>query len=301
MWLSVPKGGRDISPSGCRLDDGPSTSCLLPDSGQVRWERAGDVCFLFAPEETKAGGVKGVAATVKQTIMPFGPTGIYHVEVERFVWAVEFVAHDRMAKVGEVDADLVEAPGLWEKAELTDESKHGMDSGGDDFIEGQRGFARGIDASLDVDGLGPVFAQAINGRIDASHGLRRTTEAKGKVLFLDLAAHDQFAQNGCGDRVAGRQNEPGCFSVESIDQSDGFIRKTFAEPVPKRGFMIRAGGVDEERSRLLNDQKVRGMQQDLRRRHWRVRAGVDVVGAGNRSEQTGCSRGGRRRWRQLRG
>ena len=65
----------------------------------------------------ETGGMEGVAAKEEGSLQGGGPAGLDKVQVMILGWAVDFVPDYGMARVGEVDANLVHPPGLRECAD----------------------------------------------------------------------------------------------------------------------------------------------------------------------------------------
>src|SRR6266513_3105624 len=67
--------------------------------------------FLFAPTEPDSARVKRLILQNQSTTLLLGLTAHREVQIKVFVTAVEFVADDRMADFGEVNANLMLPPG----------------------------------------------------------------------------------------------------------------------------------------------------------------------------------------------
>ena len=77
-----------------------------------------------APGEGEAGGVEGVVGQNQPLALGIGEAVFDEGEIEVVIAAVEFIADDGMAEVGEMDADLVFAAGAG------DDPQEGKTSGG---------------------------------------------------------------------------------------------------------------------------------------------------------------------------
>ena len=93
--------------------------------GKPRLGGAGKFQRPAAPGETDGAGVQGVIRQNEPGALCGGQTILDERQIQILVAAVEFVADDGMAKVGEVDADLVLATGA-----------------GDEAKQGKRGWSR---------------------------------------------------------------------------------------------------------------------------------------------------------------
>ena len=93
-----------------------STKC----AGEIREPRlggAGECPGLIAPGETHGAGVQGVIFKNETGALLPGQAVLDQREIQILVTTIDFVAHDRMAEVREVDADLMFAAGARPDAE----------------------------------------------------------------------------------------------------------------------------------------------------------------------------------------
>lgn len=96
--------------------------------------------------------MKGVAGVEEACGQGFGPASADEFEVGRGVGAVEFITDDGVADVGEVDADLVEAAGLWGALDEAERAGGGVEAGFDPADAGEGGSAGGNNALFEING-----------------------------------------------------------------------------------------------------------------------------------------------------
>ena len=68
---------------------------------------AGEFAQLFAPGETNGAGVERVVFKYQSGTLLISKALLNEREIQILVTTIDFVAHDRMAEVREVDADLM--------------------------------------------------------------------------------------------------------------------------------------------------------------------------------------------------
>ena len=131
--------------------------------------------------EFEALGVEGVVGEDELGALGFGEAVGDEIDVEVFVGAVNFVANNRVADVGKVDADLVFAAGMGLDFE---ETERGVVIGEftEEFPTGFGGVASFDDAVFDGDVAVEVAAE---GGEDFAVGFVRVVVDDGEVGFLD--------------------------------------------------------------------------------------------------------------------
>lgn len=150
-----------------------------------------------------------------------GPTGLNEVEVSGFIGAVELVAEDRVADVGEVDADLMEPPGDRFGAEEGKGVRFAADGNGEaaEGIEaGERVGARRVDALFEVDGARGNTAFAEDGRRNLEVVVGGVARDDGEVGLEGFAASNAGAEAAGGGGGFGDEDDAGGFAVEAVDE-----------------------------------------------------------------------------------
>ncbi len=87
----------------------------MNEFGEGGFGWGGEIVGAFAPGELEADGVEGVVGEEKAGALLVGEAAFDEGEIEVGVATVNFIADDGMAKMGEVDADLVFAAGAGEQ------------------------------------------------------------------------------------------------------------------------------------------------------------------------------------------
>lgn len=212
----------------------------------------------------------------------FGALGVGQAVLRKgqiavFVAAVEFIANNRMTEMGEVDADLMFASGVWKDAEKREWSRtpawHHYRARTDLFLPTtltrfrcrgttlSRSCGRGNSGRWHVAeesffdkkfglGGGAVGADAIFYSHDAAFVLsqRRVDDAMiftdvsvddGEVFFLDEAVFQGFSKFAGGLRIFRDQDHAAGFAVEAVDHIGFRVRGLRA------GGQIQTGAADE--------------------------------------------------------
>jgi len=160
-------------------------------------------------------------------------------QIQILVAAVEFVADDGMAEVGEVDADLMFAAGAGDysqkrKWQMADGRWIGSSSSSSLVLAlvfrlsrtrtieaaldpefGLGGRAVGADAILDGDAAALVPAER---RVNQAVAVAHVAVNDGKVFLLDGAGFPDFAQLAGGFGIFGDEDDAAGFAVEAVDE-----------------------------------------------------------------------------------
>jgi hypothetical protein len=216
--------------------------------------------------------VEGVAGEEEFFFESGGPAGFDELEVGGFVGAVDFIAEDGVAGVGEVDADLVHAAGVGEGADEGEGFTVGVLGGrvleaGDDVEVGAGGLAVGVDHLFDPDGGGGEFAFAAEGLIDGEGVLLGVCPDEGEVFFMNLPPLHGEREAAGGFGIFGDEDEAGRFAVEAIDDGEAgavgdVVGEEFLEAVEEGGRVIGIAGVDEEVRGFCHDDVIGGFVDD---------------------------------------
>ena len=212
-------------------------------------------------------GVEGVAWEKETGCEGRCPAGADELKVALWGGAVDFVADYRMARVGEVDPDLMGAPGEGfgrDQCKLSlrppDPREHAK--------PGLRARSPGVDSALQVDGRLSNLAEAEDRGIDFERVLHRPAGGDGEVGLGDFSLLHGEACESCGEGGFGYEHNPAGFAVETVDQrrlsSIGeFEAQKLAEPIKEGARTIRLGRVDEESGRLVDGEKIRGFPENF--------------------------------------
>ena len=99
------------------VNDSPNNFLPRNELYEVRLRLRSEIILLPAPLKLDAAGMQGVMGQDEPGALLIGQTFFHEGEVQIRVTAVQFVAHDGMADVREVDADLVFAAREREQAQ----------------------------------------------------------------------------------------------------------------------------------------------------------------------------------------
>jgi hypothetical protein len=177
-------------------------------------------------------------------------------EVAVFIAAVEFIAGDGMAKVSEVDADLMFAASAGknpQKRKWKMEGgrwRHLVNESLFDKEFGLGGRAVGTDAIFDGDNAALILAQ---GRINDAMVFTHMAVDDGEIFFLEKAVFKGFSEFTGGRGIFGNENNATGFAIEAVDQigsgvwrvGSGFRGRGSRFPGPGVGGQIEPGAADE--------------------------------------------------------
>ncbi len=85
--------------------------------GEFNFGRRDELAGLTAPVKLQPSGVQGVVRQDEPGALRVGEPVFHERQIEVFVAAIYLIAHNRIAEVREVDADLVFAAGQRAEAE----------------------------------------------------------------------------------------------------------------------------------------------------------------------------------------
>ena len=220
--------------------------------------------------DREVGGVEGVTGEEEGLLEGGGPAGVDEGEVMVLGGAVDFVAYDRVAGVGKMDADLVHAPGLGECAE---EGEGGFIAGeAASYLEaGAGGSAGGVYALLEINAGGVVDALAEDGGVNGEFIGGGPAPDDGGILLGDAAALHEHGKVAGGGAVFCNEDEAAGLAVETIDDGDlaavdELESEEVAEEVPHGGFVGGLAGMDLEEGRLVDDDPIRRFGDDIEAR-----------------------------------
>ena len=173
-------------------------------------------------------------------------------EVEVFVGAVEFVADDGMAEVGEVDADLVFASGAGEGLE-EGEGFSGAVEAAEDFEVGLGGGAIGAHGVFDGDLAVVILTQGKVGEVLVPGGVAMDD---GEVFFADGAALPDAAKVAGGGIGFGDEDEAAGFAVEAVDEvRGGSLAEVQTDTADEAGVCVAFGGMADEAGGFVDDEE----------------------------------------------
>lgn len=204
------------------------------------------------------GGVEGVAGEEEGLLEGGSPAGLNEGEVMILRGAVDFVADDRMACVGQMDADLVHAAGF---GPCPDEGERAIGTSretAEDLKTGAGGRAGGVDALLEINAGGPVDALAEKRGVDGEFIGGGPAPDDGGVLLGDAAALHEDAEMAGGGPCLGNENEAAGLAVEAIDDGDlaavgEFEGEEIAQQMPHGEGIGGLAGMDLEERGLVED------------------------------------------------
>ena len=190
---------------------------------EPRLRRGGEIIIFSAPGKPEPRGVQGVVRQDEPGALFAGQPALDQGEIQIGVAAVKLVAHDGMAEVLEMDADLMLASGEGEQAQKREWK---MADGGwricgltqKSFLHEKfrlGGVAVGPHTILDGHHAGVILAE--RGVHDPL--LRHDVAVDdGEIFFLHGAGFPDFAQFPRGDGVFGDEDEAGSLAVKAMDQ-----------------------------------------------------------------------------------
>jgi hypothetical protein len=158
-------------------------------------------------------GVERVERKDQLPTLDIGEPVLDQGEVAVFVEAVEFVADDGMAEVGEVESELVFASGDGEELEPGEGSFGTLEEVEHLEMGGCRG-AIGSDGGLDGDGAGRMGTE---GGVDGAGVGGDGAMDEGPIFLEDLAVFPGAAGGAGGCGIFGDEDQAAGFAVESVD------------------------------------------------------------------------------------
>ena len=196
--------------------------------------------------------MEGLPGENEVRALAFGEAIFYKSEVTIGVGAVEFIAHDGMAQVGEMDAELVFAAGQGAQAH---ESKGGVRK---KFFNGK--FRSGRSAVR----TNTILNRHLTGFIAAKRGVNDTVWRSdvavdnGEIFFGHRAACQELTKFTRGDGVAGDDNDSGSFTVKAVNEvRDGGLRfEIKAGAADEAGVLVALGGMTNQPGRLVDDEEI---------------------------------------------
>lgn len=219
------------------------------------------------------------------------PAGFDELEVAVFVGPVDFVAHDGVSRVCEVDSDLVHAPcarGRLDEGKAVGGGGLRAESG-ERLKGGKSSAALGMDALFEPDFGGDPGALAQEWRVNHPLVVCGPAEDNGEVTLADGVRLHLAAEGARGISARCHQSQAAGFPVEAVDDRDAsaihtFKSKEITKIVPERFFIRGFAGMRRHLGRLFDDQPL-----------WKL---FDNPGAGSGRRATalfqGCIR--RLRW-----
>lgn len=212
--------------------------------------------------------MKGVPAKEKGSLQGGGPAGLDKVQVIILGWAVDFIPDYRMARMGEMDANLVHPAGL---RECANESEWPVQIAGEtphDLEPGAGPGASGVDTLLKVDAGGFVDALAEKRSVDGESILRGPAPDERDVFLRDPSTLHEHAEMARGGVCFRDEDQAACLAVEAIDDRDlAAVRKLegqqVAEEMPHGGGVRGLAGMHLEERRLVNDDPISGLRDDI--------------------------------------
>ena len=195
--------------------------------------------------------MEGVVGEDELGALGFGEAVGDEIDVEVFVGAVNLVADDGVADVGEVDADLMFAAGMrldFEEAE-----------GGVVVGEGAKEFPTGFGRESVFDDV--VFDGDVAVEIAAERGGNFSGGFSGmvvddrKVGFLDGFGFPCAADGAGGGVFFGEEDEAGGFAIEAIDEMVIGL-EVKADAADEAGGFIAFGGMDDEAGGFVENENL---------------------------------------------
>ncbi len=207
----------------------------------------------------------------QETLREFGrPAGLDELQIAALIRTIDFVTHDGMPRVREVDADLVHAAGL---GECADDAEFAAVAGGEfhaflDFEARDRSDAIRVHGLFEIDFRVPDIALPEDRSIDRPFVLRRPAPDDRQVFLSDTPAFHLHAEESCRLIGLGDESEPAGFAIEPVDEGDlaavdDLIGEQIPKSVPQRVCLPRFAWVGLEEWRLIDDEKLRGLVDDL--------------------------------------
>ena len=221
---------------------------------------AGEFHFGSAPLEADAGSMEGLVGQNELGALLGGESAFDEGEVAIFVGAIDFIADDGVAGVGEVDADLVFAAGLRPDVE----EGIGLAFAGETLLDGVFGDGGGAvraDAVFDYDGAFFIFAEGTvqNGVIGGGPAVD-----DGEIFFFDGAGFPTAAEFAGGGGVFGNDDHAAGFAVEPVYEVGRGAGQVQAGAADEAGVFVTLGGMADEVGGLVDDQQVGIFKEDFK-------------------------------------
>ena len=219
--------------------------------------------------------------------------GAFAIGFQPAVFAIGLIAEDRRADVSHVDADLVCAAGF--EAAL-DKSGGGLRAR---VVETPEGFETTIVGDCDLAGCLSTFAiggvvrpvvgaevlvfhdrhlltvigRAADVRLDATDQWTRRAARDGQVGAFDVVGGEHVGEGGVGRFALGGDHDAGRILVEAVDDAGPSDAADAGESlaamkeqgVDQRAALGAAGRVDDEAGRLVDDDEVFVLEDDIER------------------------------------
>ena len=221
---------------------------------------------LFAiPLKAHFTSVQGLAVEDEALALFVGEAAFYQGEIEGFIAAIDFIAHDGVAHVREVDADLVFATGQqlhFEQGEVAlcagETLQYFVCCLGRCAIRSHAIFD-GYDTAL-------IFAQ---GGVDDAAIRCHMAADDGLVDFADFAAFPLAAELLGGGIGLGDEHQSTGLAVEAVDEVrvDAFTQMD-THPADEAGVDVAFGGVADEVGRLVDDKEFVVFVDDFKEVIW---------------------------------
>ena len=129
----------------------------------------------------------------------------------------------------------------------------------------------------------PVIGRAANVRLDAADERARGAARDGEIGTLDIVGGEHVGEGGVGRFALGGDHDAGRILVEAVDDAGagdaadaGESRAAMKEQgVDQRTTLGAARGVDDEAGRLVDDDEVFVLEDDVERNVFRFRQRAD--------------------------
>lgn len=169
--------------------------------------------------------------------------------------SIELVADDRVADLGEVDADLVLATGKGGGAHEGDGlAPEGAGGEGPDLgAGGEAPLLEGPRAHLDAD---PRAEGGAEGEVDAARGFELAVDQR-PVDLVDGAAEEGALEVAAAAAAAAEDEDAGGLAVDAVGELPAVpLAEAGAEEVREGVAVVAGGGVDGETGGLVEDEEV---------------------------------------------
>jgi hypothetical protein len=206
--------------------------------------------------------MEGMKGDLKKPPLSLREVSDHEIEVDPLVASIEFVTHDRVAEVRQVDADLVLTTGVQPNSDP-----------GIDLLPalevplaaptGPGGSPIGSNTVLDGHRTGHLAPQR---GIDGPVTQRHSATNQGDVLLGDQTRRPQRAQLRPSFVRFGEDHDPARLPVEAVDHV-GFKTQVNANPTHQTGILVSLGRMADQACRFAQDQQVCILVQDLKQSH----------------------------------
>ncbi len=199
------------------------------------------------------------------------PPGLDELQVTPIIQAVDLVSYDGMSGVREVHADLVHPPGFRKCTHDTESAAVGGCESESLFHPetGESRRAIRVNRLFQVDFRRPDVTFTKNGRINSPLVCGGPTPDNREVFLSNSPPLHLFAEGASGAASLCYQCEPTRLTVETVDQRDlppinDFVCEQIAEAIPQCVRLPRLTGVGLQERRLINDEKIGILINDLK-------------------------------------